>query len=310
LYWERLYTMVPPGYEFRSPLLRLMEERGVLWRAEADQYLGGRMDTSAVVKEVYSALDELDPDDLEPVPGLREEVESRLYRGKLPLIVEQHLEGLGVAQDSGAGTLYAAPKVLSVVLSVTSRHLAPALEWEHGGRVDICTNRESAVRQAVGAIGRQATPGWRIQVAEGLPLPVEGTDPELLLDFRDRYRDERHELSDHLSRLAAAVSVGDDVDVRAVARGLIRAQDAMIKAGKSKRLPMVLRGLALVGSMGAATVAAAASGASVADGAAAAAGVGTVMADLGLAYSGTAVRVPDAPLTYLSEVGKAFALAD
>lgn len=273
-----------------------------------DRYLVGSGALPLIVEEVYQVLNHLPPRDLEPdarftKPGAG----TRLYIGKLPRVIQGELEELGVALRTSETEMAVPPAVLTVVLSVVSRFAAKAMDEHELRRTGIFTDRRYLARQALGGLptGPQ-TLGWKVQLGQRLPVPVDGTDPERVSAFRNRYKDERQHLAVAITKLASSLSPGGEVAMQALVADVLTAERDVLAAARSRGVGMVKRGLSLIAAGGLATAATAVS-AGEAELAAmmnllSAAGVSAAMLPIRSTGSG-------ADFGYLAQVHKSFEVA-
>jgi hypothetical protein len=248
LYWDSLYTVTPPEYSYRSPLLRALEDVGVLREIDLSSTLNDH-DINQLTSEVDTVLAALPGEKLDPDGWLADTGASRLYRGKLPRAIENNLMELGAATEGRTdGHLRSSPYVTVAVLSVMCRHAADVLDGrDPSARTSLLADNRKLWQQAVGPLpDAPVRPGWKVQIGGALPIPSPDTPPQDVITFRERYRSEREELSVALAQLASSLSDGDEVSVRSLSK-LIEASQASIEAAaRSRRISLVKSGLAVV----------------------------------------------------------------
>lgn len=299
LYWEELATIRPSWYEFSSPLLRTLEDEGLLNAVNIDETLGfHQVDT--IVTEIRELFASVPGALLEPDPRLKPSAGTRLYVGKLPMVIESELEQLGAAVQVDDRVMMAGPAALSIALTVATRHVARALnETDSTGVTAIYTDRRHLLAQAITGLPGSSYSAWQMQLGRWLPVPSPKTDPRELLRFRAKYEDERRRLATAITGIASSVTVGGVVEVPALISELKMAYADLEAAGAAQKIHWLKKGMTVVTGAAVTGVATALGGdvASTVVGFLAAAGIDAVP---------TNTRGRDSSFAYLSEVQKTF----
>ncbi|WP_104105477.1 DUF6236 family protein [Nocardioides sp. 616] len=186
LYWDQVGSIVPEHYVLPE-YLRVIEREGLYRPVHIDQYFDD-LSLDAIASEVEQLLRRLSPRDL-ALPPDPVTPATRLYFGKLPMILEEMLMDRGVIADAGE-TFQGTRELLGPLLALLARSVAeaepdPSTAW-------VChTDVDKAHAAAFDGPLPGAIPAWRVNMSDVFKVPVAGTDLEELLDFRQRYEGER-----------------------------------------------------------------------------------------------------------------------
>jgi hypothetical protein len=196
LYWDRMGSMVPSFYDLPAHL-KQVADRGLYQPLDVDSYID-EVSLNLLVTQVERLLGELSPNDLK-LPRDPVASSTRLHYGKLPHRLEARLMDGGLLRD--VKTSYqASEKLLGPLLSLLARAVAdgepdPTVGW-------VChTNLERAAAMAYGSSETGGVPAWRLKMGWIFKVPAAGTSLEEIIDFRERYNDERIELLRAVDRL-------------------------------------------------------------------------------------------------------------
>lgn len=208
LYWDQMGSIVPAGYELPTHL-KQVAERGLYHPLTVEQYVG-EVSLTRLVNQVEELLRKLPPQALK-LPKDPLSSSTRLYYGKLPYELEYLLREAGLLRD--VKTSYqASENLLGPLLALLARAVAdgesdPTVGW-------VChTNLEKAATLAYEATAADGVPGWRVQMGKIFRIPVLGTPLEEILDFRQRYEDERIELLRAVDKFVAAAGGPEVADL-------------------------------------------------------------------------------------------------
>ena len=243
LYWDRIGSIVPRHYDFPDYLRRIADQ-GLYSPLEPNAYL-----SQGTVQKLASELDELlsalPRSDLQ-LPRTPISATTRLYYGKLPMMIEDRLVSQGLLRDVHSS--YQGPEVLlGAILSLLARSISEnhgdvTLDW-------VChTNMPQAHRVAYEGNQDGGVSAWRLQMGKIFKVPVAGTDLERILEFRRRHEDERLELLHAVDNFVAQMGGAEVRDLLpSISEEVERAVAQIDRAAKARGLR--LRKAATFGSM-------------------------------------------------------------
>ena len=222
-----------------------------------DLFLNYGSSPERLATEVESVLDSVPDSVLSPDPRYFDRPKSRLYVDKLPLIVEDILLDRGCLSRLspwGQDTYVGNPALLQLILAAAGVEAARVLDKD-GRRTSVHVDRKSIERITLGPVADLVRRCWRLDLSELLFQVPPSTPIEKVLSIRDRYDEERQNLSVALTRLVAALTVpGEPPELGVLAQAVRTASQEYEKAFRSKRMGRIRRGLYLLAGTGLAIV--------------------------------------------------------
>lgn len=200
LYWDGVATIAPHDHRGHlSPDMRRVDDEGLYKLVSAERILRDPATADAALNQLLElqARAELDGEVNRDVPWVR------IVNGKLPRQLFEDIAELGLGQfDSRSGSMLMEGTAASALLSIVAReaadrrasasgHLAPNALMPH-------TDQAWAFRVAnlsdASATERRSVPCLQLEIGNLLPVPAEETSITSILEFRQRYDDERRRL--------------------------------------------------------------------------------------------------------------------
>ncbi len=239
LYWDHVITIAPPNYDPANAWTQALREAGVLTFVEPS---GLDLDEATIV------------DDLEMLLTRRPALvrvympvtaETRLYRGKLPLRIEEALRDRRAALEVDRNTFVVSSEILPSVIAIVAREVAEKMKaLRPGHRVSLFANRASFYDQALAGVGRSSAPSWRTDLGDFLPCPGPSVEMDKILYYRRKYGDERLRLAAAIERIAAMLATPqEEASAAAVWQELEKASHDVGRSLASLAIPIVMRGL-------------------------------------------------------------------
>jgi hypothetical protein len=255
LYWDGIASVVPRDPQVYEAVvgqeLRRLEERQ-LYRPLAftedsldllDRYGGGGSSwltgqaSSILVEELRRIAARPDP------PRPASPPEAVIYTTKLSYWLERMLLDLRLAERDrreGLAALGVSKEVQTLIIGVLARELAVNPEIAFFPYTD----SEIAYRSSLRPASPMRSLAWEMELGQLLPVPAPDTPTADVLDFRERYADERLRLMRALHRLLGDLrrDYEHPADVFAQLRvELSRALEDYRAAGRSSRIAWVHR---------------------------------------------------------------------
>jgi hypothetical protein len=270
LYWDHIATVVPWKYEdaiWLDPEMHRLLDRGdyrmvkphwdddFIWRGDND-----------VLDEVERLVSTMSPEALQ----ITNEISPYhiLFQGKFPQLVMDQLIRIGAIHyapdsldiehveriDLGMKWFVVSPTLQLALLGILVRSLC-----DQSPSLIPHTDQRPAHRLAIDPLPGMAEPCWQVDLSSVLPIPKADTSLEDVLEFRDRYADERKRVLFEVGRLLSLL--GQQVDdprlaIRELDRQLSEAVHDLMAAGRSWRLLWVERGILATVGVGALGIAA------------------------------------------------------
>jgi hypothetical protein len=257
LYWDRLSTIVPEGYEeVVTPGVLRVKDAGLyrpisIGPGDVEPY-----DTDVAAME--AVLDELQRS-APPQRLMPEWSDSFLYPTKLHGRVAGMLLSRGLAQQQDPRDKLSrlmVPRLVSfTVVSTMARTIAERENQRRSGmpRTVPFTDQEIAHQAAhelpPGLQNPRVSPSWEVELGAFMPLPSPGTDVARLIEFRKRHDDERRRLILAVDMLVHGLPCNPDYphDVyRMVNDYLADAARELEAAGRARKITWMYRSLSVV----------------------------------------------------------------
>jgi hypothetical protein len=202
LYWDGFASVVPHDQALQRALVRgelaELEARGIYSPVSVDGVT--LMRDSPEAEALRSELRRL------AIVGPTGPADSFIWIGKATFWLEDELRLLGLAVHRPDSTLpfeklIVSKEVEATVVGVLARELARASSW--GGKSYFpYTDDDTAYGRALWPLhGHAGIPAWQMELGRLLPVPTPSTGLEEVLQFRERYADERVRLMRALHRM-------------------------------------------------------------------------------------------------------------
>jgi uncharacterized protein DUF6236 len=300
LYWDELSSIVPVSDSVRPSLRDL----GEFYRPLSVDDAVGPEGIRPLVEELRAVLARVPWHELRPDPGPLTG-SNRLYYGKLPGEIEYELSDMRAVLDVN-GVMQGSERFLRPLLAVTAKHLAAACKRRFPKDETVTnTDKASAYDDAYSHIGSlDSQPCWLVNVGRLLPVPADDVPIQDVIEFRERFGDERGNLTREVRGILARLEsekVTEPYIPRELQTSLKRAVDDYAKARRSRHWSWVT--IATSVTIGAASLAAAPLVLPMA---------ATVLGPLGAIGIGLGVKDarkgPDRNFTYLYNLQKQFSV--
>jgi hypothetical protein len=201
LYWDGLRTVVAPGWKYRlSDHMRQIEAVGLFTPIEPhDSYQP--VPLPRIASELNSALRQVPLDDLIPPANAPDGHAGTLHVEKLhDSVVQELLRRQLVYQHPASPTrLVGSPALQHIVISIVAGYIANELNSKAGyaGPLGLHphTDVNIAYRLSIDPLpGQRVADCWNIEIGPLLPVPSGEVMISDLVQFRERYNDERRRM--------------------------------------------------------------------------------------------------------------------
>ena len=254
LYWDSLVSIAPPNYDLKDRDARSLLDHNVLELVELEN-LPFDENPLELAAKIEVVMDTVPESQLRPEPSFFHDPGSRLYMGKFPMTVEQALLDRGcLSRDSpwGENTYVANKFLLQLMLAVAGSETAEQMDRHDGRRTSIHVDRQATERLALGPLPGEMKRCWQLDVSDTLFQVPPSTPIQKVLELRERYEEERQELTTSLTKLVASLTVGGELPTkRTLAQEVQNACDQYEKAFSSRGVNRIPRPLYLLAGAGA-----------------------------------------------------------
>ncbi|WP_091193656.1 DUF6236 family protein [Micromonospora narathiwatensis] len=271
LYWDDLATVVASGWQNRvNDRMREVHDAG-LYRPIEPYEDFEPIEIGAIEAELNHALDSMPLDDLMPPSSNIDERTNILHLEKIHGSVADELRRHRLVREvpGAPWRLIGSPALVHVVVSVVAEQIARQANERVGftSEIGLRPHTDMSIAHRLGLepiSGQMATPGWRVDIGQLLPVPAGDVMLSDLLRFRKDYDHERRRMMRAIDDLLMQLSHGQHpADVfRSVKQELAEATEELHAAAGARWKVWSRRAIGVTVATGGAYVGGAASGTS------------------------------------------------
>jgi hypothetical protein len=255
LYWDGIATIAPHDHRGHlSPDMRRVDDEGLYRSISAERILRDPATADAALNQLLKlqARAELDGEANQAVPWVR------IVNGKLPHQLFEDIAELGLGQyDSRSQSMLMEGTAASALLSIVAREAADRRASASGHLTSngLMPHTDQAWAFRVANLSDAPAPERRpvtclqLEIGNLLPVPAEETSIASILEFRQRYDDERRrmmlEFDNFVHDLSSSYNHPDDIR-HVVAHELELARADFFRAAGGKGIRFLSRSLWLL----------------------------------------------------------------